>query len=100
MFEDHEMTTGIPAKFEHGAFIPQSPCDIPEGTLVYLSVEIPHSGREFQVLDGPDPGLNGPEVTDPEERRSILAEVVRSMREHPIVGDPPRWTREELHERS
>jgi hypothetical protein len=93
------MTTRIPAIFERGAFVPQSPCEILEGTLVNLSVEIPPPGPEFPVTAGVRLQVNGPEVTDPEERRRILAGVIKSMRANPIPANAPRFTRAELHER-
>jgi hypothetical protein len=93
------MTSHIPAIFEHGAFVPQSPCDIPEGTLVNHLVEIPLPGPELQAQARPASKVTPPLEPDPEERRRILAEVVRSMRANPIPSDAPRFTREELHER-
>ena len=74
------------AIYRGGAFIPQSPCcDLPENTKVQLIVNAPR--------------LSPPQVDDPEQRKRILSEVVRGMRDRPVPPDAPRFTREELHER-
>lgn len=46
-----------------------------------------------------DPYTIPPAVTDPAERVRLLGELVEHMRANPLVGDPPRLTRDELHER-
>ena len=80
------MSQTLKAIYRDGAFIPQSPCDLPEGTEVELVVHEPDAVQ--------------PEVTDPEERKRILKEVVDNMRANPLPADAPRrFTREELHER-
>ena len=38
-------------------------------------------------------------VTDKAERARLLQELVDDMANHPLTGNPPRLTREELHER-
>jgi hypothetical protein len=38
-------------------------------------------------------------VTDKAERARLLQELVEDMANHPLTGNPPRLTREELHER-
>jgi hypothetical protein len=44
--------------------------------------------------------LRRPEITDPEERKRVLREVVERMKANPIPeGAPRRFTRDELHER-
>jgi hypothetical protein len=48
---------------------------------------------------GTDPYLLPPLVTDEAERGRLLRELVEEMKSHPITGNPPRLTREELHER-
>jgi hypothetical protein len=46
------------------------------------------------------PYLLPPKVTDPEERKRILKELVENMVANPLPADAPRrLTREELHER-
>ncbi|HEX7176022.1 MAG TPA: antitoxin family protein [Pyrinomonadaceae bacterium] len=80
------MSQTLKAIYRDGAFIPQVPCDLPEGAEVELTVSAPRSLP--------------PPVTDPEERKRILEEMVARMRANPIPADAPRrFTREELHER-
>jgi len=79
------MSQRLKAIYQRGAFIPQSPCNLPENAEVELIIENPH------VLP--------PLVTDPEERKRILAEMVERMRANPIPANAPRFTREELHDR-
>lgn len=79
------MAQRLKAVYQNGAFVPQSPCDLPEGSEVELIIEAP------RVIP--------PVVTDPEERKRILSKVVENMRNNPIPADAPRFTREELHER-
>jgi predicted DNA-binding antitoxin AbrB/MazE fold protein len=79
------MSQRLKAIYQNGAFIPQGPCDLPENSEVELIIESP------RVLP--------PKVTDPEERKRILKELVQNMRDNPIPANAPRFTREELHER-
>lgn len=71
--------------FRDGVFIPQQPCDLPEGSEVQLTVD--------------DPYTIPPEITEPTERAAQLKDLVLRMRENPIPHDAPRFTRDELHER-
>jgi predicted DNA-binding antitoxin AbrB/MazE fold protein len=79
------MSQRITAVFHNGVFVPQQPCDLPEGSEVQLTID--------------DPYTIPPEITDPVERAALLTELVRCMRENPIPPDAPRFTRDELHER-
>ena len=79
------MSQRVRAVFHDGVFVPQQPCDLPEGSEVELTVDDPYTIQ--------------PEITDPVERAALLKEVVRSMRENPIPTNAPRFTRDELHER-
>jgi predicted DNA-binding antitoxin AbrB/MazE fold protein len=80
------MSQTLKAIYRDGAFIPQTPCDLPDGAEVELTVHEQHAAP--------------PIVTDPEERKRILREVVENMRANPLPADAPRrFTREELHER-
>ncbi|HMF58691.1 MAG TPA: antitoxin family protein [Pyrinomonadaceae bacterium] len=80
------MVQRLKAIYQGGAFIPQTPCDLPEGSEVELTIY--------------DPYTIPPTVTDPEERKRILDELIQSIRDNPIPADAPaRFTREELHER-
>lgn len=79
------MSQRLRAIYQGGAFIPQGPCNIPDGLEVELTV---HEARTIP-----------PKVTDPEERKRILARLVERMLANPIPTNAPRFTREELHER-
>ena len=80
------MVQRLKAVYQNGAFIPQTPCDLPENSEVELIIEVP--------------GILPPTVTDPEERKRILEELIQNMRDNPIPANAPaRFTREELHER-
>ncbi len=79
------MAQSLKAIYRNGAFIPQTPCDLPEGAEVELTV---HASN-----------IIPPGEKDPEERKRILARMVERMKANPIPADAPRFTREELHER-
>lgn len=80
------MSQRLRAIYQGGAFIPQAPCDLPENSVVELVIEVPR--------------VQSPQVTDPEERKRIMNELIQNMRDNPIPADAPRrFTREELHER-
>jgi len=73
------------AIYQNGAFVPQSPCDLPENSEVDLVIE------GLYVLQ--------PLVTDPDERKRIMDGLIQNMRDNPIPENAPHFTREELHER-
>ena len=75
----------IKAVFHNGAFVPQQPCNFPEGAEVELIINAPYTVP--------------PQITDPEERKRVLSEVVESMRNNLFPENAPRFTREEIHER-
>ncbi len=79
------MSQRLRATYQRGAFIPETPCDLPEGAEVEL------------ILRGPT--ILPPEVTEPEERARILARLVDRMQQNPIPAEAPPLTRESLHER-
>jgi predicted DNA-binding antitoxin AbrB/MazE fold protein len=79
------MSQRVRAIYQKGTFILREPCDLPEGSEVELTVDGPH--------------IIPPAVTDPEERKRILSELIQNMRSNPIPADAPRFTREKLHER-
>ena len=80
------MVERIKAIYQGGAFVPQTPCDLPENAEVELTIE------SARVLP--------PQVTDPAERQRIMPELIENMRNNPIPAAAPlRFTREELHER-
>lgn len=80
------MIDTVTAVFENGAFRPESPVELPEGSRVVLSIANAS-------------GIAPPAVESAEERRRILREVVERMMRNPIPPDSPRFTRDELHER-
>ena len=45
------------------------------------------------------PNILPPTITDPAERAEVLRDVAQRMKENSFTGNPPRFTREELHER-
>jgi predicted DNA-binding antitoxin AbrB/MazE fold protein len=79
------MSQTLKAIYRDGAFIPQTPCDLPEGAEVEITIR--------------SPKLIPPRVTDPEERGRLMDELIQNMLDNPIPEDAPRLTREELHER-
>ena len=79
------MSQRLKAIYREGAFIPQVPCDLPEGAEVELTI---HGDN-----------ILPPTVTDPEERKRIIGEMIQNMLDNPIPANAPRFTREELHER-
>jgi predicted DNA-binding antitoxin AbrB/MazE fold protein len=79
------MSAKIDAVFEHGVFRPLGPVDIREGEFVAITIS--------------DPYTVPPLVTDEAERARLLKELVREMKQHPLSGDAPHFTREDLHER-
>jgi predicted DNA-binding antitoxin AbrB/MazE fold protein len=79
------MSQRLKAIYREGAFIPQMPCDLPEGAEVEITI------HEANLLP--------PEVTDPEDRKRIMSELIQNMLDNPIPANAPRFTREELHER-
>jgi predicted DNA-binding antitoxin AbrB/MazE fold protein len=80
------MADYVRAIFEHGAFIPETPCDLPEGTRVLLAVQ---SGTM----------VSSPLVTSPDERARILGGVVERMQQNPLPADAKPFRRDEMHER-
>jgi predicted DNA-binding antitoxin AbrB/MazE fold protein len=80
------MSDLVKAIFEHGAFVPETPCDLPEGTRVLLAIQ-------------PEGLVRPPEVDDPEERARILQTVVERMKRNPLPSNAPRFSRDEMHER-
>ncbi|HWW77396.1 MAG TPA: antitoxin family protein, partial [Pyrinomonadaceae bacterium] len=72
------MSQTLKAVYRDGAFIPQTPCDIPEGAEVEITVRAPN--------------LIPPKVTDPEERRRLMDELIQNMLDNPIPDNAPRLT--------
>ena len=79
------MSQTLKAVYRGGAFIPQTPCDLPEGAEVEITICAP------DVIPAT--------VKDPEERKRLMNELIQNMLDNPIPENAPRFTREELHER-
>lgn len=82
------MSNRIRATYNHGVFVPlpgQMPPDLPEDAEVEITV------HELEA--------NAAAVADAEERATLLREIAESMKANSFTGNPPRITREELHER-
>jgi hypothetical protein len=80
------MVRRVTARYSGNAFIPQSPCDVPDGSVVDL------------IIDGP--ALASPCITDAAHRAALLRRVVQRMQANPLLRSAPgRITRDELHER-
>jgi predicted DNA-binding antitoxin AbrB/MazE fold protein len=80
------MSDLVKAIFEHGAFVPETPCDLPEGTRVVLAIQ-------------PVGLVQPPEVNAPEERARILLTLVERMKRNRLLQNAPRFSRDEMHER-
>ncbi len=83
--KDSPMSQRLKATYQKGAFVPEIPCELPEGAEVELIVQ--------------EPSILPPEVTDPEERARIMEEIIDRMQNNPIPSDAPPLNRELLHER-
>lgn len=81
------MIETVTAVFENGAFRPDLPCDLPEGSRVVLSIK---NASDLIVA---------PEVQSAEERRRILQEVVERMKRNPLPPDAPRFRRDDMYDR-
>jgi hypothetical protein len=79
------MADHLRAVFQHGTFVPETPCQLPEGSQVVLTVS---SGLVVP-----------PQINDPAEKAAILRGIVERMRHNPLPIDAPRFSRDELHER-
>jgi predicted DNA-binding antitoxin AbrB/MazE fold protein len=74
------------AVFERGSFRPESPVELPEGTLVRLAVERLPSAPE-------------PPTLSIEERRRIRQRVVERMMRNPLPPGAPRFKRSDMYDR-
>ena len=73
------------ATYRDGAFHPDEPCDLPEGTRVTVG----------ESLNGVYPPLE----PDPAERRRIAREIAQDMLNNPLHFSGEKLTREQMHER-
>lgn len=79
------MVDTVTAVFEHGVFLPDSPCDLPEGSRVVLSVR--------------DATMPPPEAVAEDERRRIVEEVVQRMMRNPLPPDTLLFSRGDMYDR-
>ena len=79
------MNDRLKAVYRGGAFVPETPCDLPEGAEVELFVQ--------------GPLVLSPSVTEPQERAGLLAKLTLRMQENPVPAQAPRYSRDQLHER-
>ena len=80
------MIERIRAVYRDGVFRPATPCDLPENYEVELLVQ--------------DTTMRDPCVSDPDERIHILRRIAERMQKNPLPPGAPRFSRDELHERS
>ena len=80
------MSKSLKAVYQRGAFIPKTPCHLPDESEVELIVQ--------------DPVLSQPEVVDALERANIISQLVAWMQRSVLPDTAPRFSRELLHERS
>jgi predicted DNA-binding antitoxin AbrB/MazE fold protein len=80
------MSKSLKAIYRRGAFVPKTPCHLPEDSEVEL------------IIQGP--AVTQPEIVDPKERANILTNLVARMQQNMLPQAAPRFTRESLHERS
>ncbi|MUL36910.1 antitoxin family protein [Gloeocapsopsis dulcis] len=79
------MAQALKAVYRNGAFILQTPYELPEETEVELFICSP------QVIS--------PSISDVEAKQQFLKSLIERMQQNPIPSDAPRFTREMLHER-
>ncbi len=82
------MSLRLKAIYKDGTFVPISngeKLNVSENAEVEITVH--------------DPKVVPPTPTSDEERERALRELMESWQQHPLRGDAPRLTRDELHER-
>ena len=82
------MSLRLKAIYKDGAFVP-----IPNGEKLNVS-----ENAEVEITVH-DPYVVSATATSAEERKRALRELMESWEQHPLKGDAPRLTRDELHER-
>lgn len=79
------MPEALNAIYSNGAFILETPYNLPEGTEVEILI------KSSQPLPPP--------ISAPVEKQRFLKPLVERMQQNPIPFNAPRFTREMLHER-
>jgi hypothetical protein len=82
------MSLKLKAIYRDGAFVP-----VPNGETLNVS-----ENAEVEITVH-DPYVVPAKATSDEERDRALRELMESWQQHPLRGDAPRLTRDELHER-
>jgi len=82
------MSLRLKAIYKDGAFVP-----VPNGENVNVA-----ENAEVEITVH-DPYVVSATATSDEERERALRELIESWQQHPLIGDAPRLTRDELHER-
>ena len=82
------MTTRLRATYSNGVFIPLSGQALPELPEA-AEVEITVKEADRSSVDSGDEA----------QRAALLHEIAESMKANSFTGDPPLFSREELHER-
>jgi hypothetical protein len=82
------MSVRLKAVYRDGAFVPVpngEKLNVPENAEIEITVH--------------DPYVLPPTATSDEERERALRELMEGWQQHPLTGEAPRLTRDELHER-
>jgi hypothetical protein len=79
------MLDSFRAVFRDGAFVPQTPCGLPDNSEVELSLL--------------GPSISHPANEDANVRAAILKQVTQRMRDNPLPVAASTLTRDSLHER-
>lgn len=82
------MSLRLKAIYKDGAFVP-----IPNGEKLNVS-----ENAEVEITVH-DPYVVPATATSDEDRERALRELLETWQQHPLRGDAPRVTRDELHER-
>ena len=82
------MSLRLKAIYKDGAFVP-----VPNGENLNVA-----ENAEVEITVH-DPYVVSATSTSDEERQRALRELIESWQQHPLRGDAPRLTRDELHER-
>lgn len=85
------MTNVVTAVFEHGSFLPDGPCDLPEGTRVVLAIKCIENAEGAKAAP--------PEVESLQKRRRLLREVVQRMMRNPLPPGGPQVKRSDMYDR-
>lgn len=83
------MSTRLRVTYTDGKFIP-----VPDSLPLGL-----RENEEVEITIEQSSDLIPLTIADPKERARVQKEIAQEMMRNSFTGDPPRFTREELHER-